>query len=953
MNFQFTNPLWLIPLLPAAAWTLWLGWKSDAQMGPFRRQAALWVRMIVVLCLCLAMAGLQWKKPLEGMNLFFVLDRSQSVPSTQQEEAKAMVNHFAKDKKQIDAAGVLVFGADAAIQSRPNALFDLQNIEAVVGTERTDIASAIRLGAAAFPETGQKRLVLFSDGNENVGDALTALAAARPLGVTMDVIPIGAERGNDVAVKKLSVPTSVKKGQTFDVKIFAQADRAQSASVRLYVGETRIGEQQIELSAGKNLFSFPQTLSEPGFYKYDVQVDAPGDTIPQNNRGVAFVNVRGNPRALLVSSDPKKDAPLAAALESGKLDVKVSDRFPDTLAEIQSYDVIFLSNIAAGDLGLDSMRLLESAVRDFGVGLVCVGGDQTYAAGGYRGTPLEEMLPVQMELNSKKVIPNGALAIVCHATEFPGGNGWARDIAYAALEALGPQDEMGIVLWDGNTHWLFPLDKVGDKSKMGRLISGMNPGDMPDFQAPMESAYKALHDSKANLKHMVVFSDGDPGAPSKTLVQNIVGDKITISTVMIGGHVAPDTMSYLAAAGHGRFWAVDSASDLPQIFLKEAAVILKAAIFEEPFKPQVQSMSEIISGISPSEFPPLLGYVCTTPKSRAEIPLVTQKGDPLLAHWQYGLGRAVAFTSDARAKWAADWLSWAKYRAFWLQVAQWSLRRVEAADFTTEVAVEKGEGHVSVEAIDAKGNYRNFLNLQTLVVSPKGEKQILQLEQTGPGRYEAVFPTRQVGAYLMNLTDRGTGQSQALGLSVNYSPEFDDSGPNLNLLRRLAELGGGKVLDPNVDNPFLHDREKTFRPFDLRDWLLRIAILLFPFDVAIRRIQLDRAEWLKATQTLRKWLLPWRPVPRSKDADESLAALLSRRDQVRARRTTTAAPELFQPQQAPPPPPGSSGPSAPGEPQISVEASQAAEAPKPEAPVSTTSRLLDAKRRARKRTEGE
>ncbi len=183
-------------------------------------------------------------------------------------------------------------------------------------------------------------------------------------------------------------------------------------------------------------------------------------------------------------------------------------------------------------------------------------------------------------------------------------------------------------------------------------------------------------------------------------------------------------------------------------------MILKAAIFEEPFKPQVQAGSEAISGISPGEFPLLLGYVCTTPKGRAEVPLVTQKGDPLLAQWQYGLGRAVAFTSDARAKWAVNWLSWAKYRQFWLQLAQWSLRRVEASDFTTEVAVDKGEGRISVEAIDPKGNYRNFLNLQTLVVSPKGERQILPLEQTGPGRYEAVFPTKEVGAYLMNLTDR-------------------------------------------------------------------------------------------------------------------------------------------------------------------------------------------------------
>jgi uncharacterized membrane protein len=952
MSFQFSNPVWLLALAPALAWTVWLFWKSDVQIGAWRRWMALVLRLLVVLALCLAAAGLEWRKPQEGMTVYYMLDRSQSIPSPQQEASRAFVNQASKAKKANDTVGVLVFGADAAIESRPNAQIDLRQVQAVVGAERTDIASAIRLGTAAFPETGQKRLVLMSDGNENVGDAMSALAAALPLGVSLDVVPLGTSRGNDVSIRKLTLPTTVKKGQTFDVKIFAQADQAQSATIRLYLNDGSLGEQKVQLNAGKNLFTFPQTLGEPGFYKYDVQLDAPGDTIPQNNHATSFATVRGNPRVLIVSSDPPRDKELAAALQTGKLDVKTTDKFPQTLAELQSYDSIFLCNISAGDLGLDSMRLLESAVRDFGVGVVCVGGDQTYAAGGYRGTPLEAMLPVEMELNSKKVLPNGALAIVCHATEFPGGNAWARDIAYAALEALGPQDEMGIVLWDGNNHWLFPLAKVGSKTAMGRSIAGMNPGDMPSFQAPMQAAYDALVKSTASLKHLIVFSDGDPGAPSKSLVQDIVTHRITISTVMIGGHVSPDTMSYLAAQGSGRFWAVDSASDLPQIFIKEASVILKSAIFEEPFKPELKAMSEIVKGIGSQEYPQLLGYVCTTPKGRAEVPLVTQKGDPLLAHWQYGLGRAVAFTSDARTKWAANWLGWAKFQQFWQQVAQWSLRRVDAADFTTEVAVEKGEGHVSIEAIDADGHYRNFLNLQLLVVSPKGEKQILALEQTGPGHYDATFPTKEVGAYLMNLTDRGSGQSQALGLSVNYSPEFDDSGPNTSLLRRLAELGGGKVLNPDTENPFSHDRKETFQPLDLRDWLLKLAILLFPLDVAVRRIQIDRAEWLRATKTLRRWLMPWRGVPRTKESDESLSALLNRRGRVRSERTAVApSATLFEPEKkVQVPEAGKPAPLAGGE---AAPSGGATDKPPPKDQPSVTSRLLDAKRRAKKRTDRE
>src|ERR1044071_1233560 len=479
MNFQFTHPLWLLLLLAAVPWTVWLTVKSDVQIGAWRRWMALAVRLVIVLALVLAIAGVQWKRPQEGMNVFFLLDRSDSIPPEQQEAARIYVSKTAELKKRIDKGGVLVFGTDAAIDTSPNDKVGDQKIQAVVAGSRTDIASAIRLGTAALPETGQKRLVLLSDGNENVGDALGAVVAARPLGVTVDVLPLGVSRGGDVSVQRLALPARIKKGQTFDVKIFAQADRAGDATVRLFQNDHLLGEQKVRLEAGKNLFTFPQTLTDPAFYSYEVQIEAPGDTVPQNNRAINFTTVRGDPRILLVSAEPEKDAPLVAALQSANLDVKVADvtQFPGTLAELQSYDSVFLSNIAAGDLGDTLMKLLQSAVRDFGVGLVCIGGDQTYAAGSYRGTPLEETLPVDMELSSKKVLPPGAVVLIMHGMEFMNGNQIARDCAIGVLQALGPQDEMGVLLWDGTEHWLFNLSKVGDKKSMQRAIAGMNQGD--------------------------------------------------------------------------------------------------------------------------------------------------------------------------------------------------------------------------------------------------------------------------------------------------------------------------------------------------------------------------------------------------------------------------------------------------------------------------------------------
>ncbi len=955
MIFQFAHPYYLLALIPALLWVFWFAWKSDVQISAWRRWLALLVRVLVVVALILALAGIQWRKPVEGMNVFFVLDRSDSIPSGQQESAREYINRVCKQMKSVDQAGTIVFGSEASIETSPSRAMELTKIQAVVGTERTDLAAAIRLGTAAFPENGQKRIVLLTDGNENVGDAMSAVLAAKPLGVTVDVLPMGVSRANDVSVQKVQVPPRLKKGQAFDVKIFVQAEQKQTGTVRLYRNDQSLGEQKVELSAGKNLFSFPQNLTEAGFYSYDVRVDAPGDPLPQNNRATGFTIVRGEPRILIVSARPDEDAQLAAALKSAKVEVNLVDikGFPSTLVEMQSYDSIFISNLAAGDLGLDRQRLLEAAVRDFGVGLVCVGDDQTYAAGGYRGTPLEDTLPVNMELDSKKVLPSGAVVLIMHGMEFNNGNQVARDCAQVVLAALGPSDEMGVLLWDGDEHWLFELQKVKTKNPLARQIAGMNQGDLGSFQHIMEMAHAALKKSTSNLKHIIVFSDGDPGAPSQALMQAIVGDRITVSTVLISGHAGPDTMRMMADLGKGHFYDVTSPNELPQIFIKETAVILKSAIYEEPFKPQMKASSELIRGIGPEEYPQLLGYVATTPKTRAETPLVTDKGDPLLAHWQYGLGRAVAFTSDAKPKWGKIWLNWAKYRQFWSQIGQWSLRRLDTADFNTEVVVDKGEGLINVEAVDEQGNYRNFLNLQATVVGPKGDRQTVRVEQTGPGHYETHFPTKDVGAYLLNLMDIKDGQmraSQVVGASVNYSPEFLASEPNANLLRRLAESGRGLILDPTVPtiNPFTHDRLKTYQPRDLWESLLKLAILLFIFDVAVRRIQLEREEIARAFAVVRRTLLFWETKPRPAEADESLAALLARRERVRSTQTAVEpSPELFRPERPVTMPlPGAEEASAPTESSAAVTTEQA---PKPGEEVTTTSRLLEAKRRAQKR----
>ena len=347
--------------------------------------------------------------------------------------------------------------------------------------------------------------------------------------------------------------------------------------------------------------------------------------------------------------------------------------------------------------------------------------------------------------------------------------------------------------------------------------------------------------------------------------------------------------------------------------------------------------------------------VITEPKPRAELPLVTEKGDPLLAHWQYGLGRVVAFTSDAKPKWAADWMGWANFRQYWAQLANWSLRRLENADLTTEIAIDQGRGSLSVEALDKEGNFRNFLTLRAAVVSPKGERQDVYLEQTGPGRYEAKFDTKEVGTYALNLMDMEAGEvrgSMRLGASVNYSPEFNSASANMFLLKRLAEAGGGQLLDPvnTTTNPFNWKRQKTFQPRDLWELLIKLAIVLFVFDVGIRRIQLGRDELERMWAWASERVMIWKPKKGAAESDQSLTALLARRDQVRSTRpmqVVAPSEELFKPKQAPAPTLTAEESEVAA--QVTAVARPAEEKPKAPEDVTTTSKLLEAKRRARKK----
>src|SRR6266568_4451067 len=172
----------------------------------------------------------------------------------------------------------------------------------------------------------------------------------------------------------------------------------------------------------------------------------------------------------------------------------------------------------------------------------------------------------------------------------------------------------------------------------------------------------------------------------------------------------------------------------------------KSAINEQPFTPIVTRPSEVMANLKFDEAPFLLGYVTTRPKPTCELILSTEKGDPLLAWWRYGLGMSVAFTSDAKARWAADWLSWPGYSKFWAQVVRHAMRKSEAKGVVVQVDNKNGKATITLDSIAPSGRFLNNAVTELTVIDPSLGTKKLEMTQTAPGRYVAEFETRSTGA---------------------------------------------------------------------------------------------------------------------------------------------------------------------------------------------------------------
>ena len=865
-GFYFGQPWWLlgsILLVPI----IWLAMRNLNSLSPVRRWFAIILRCIVVLLLVILLARPNLTRKSKNMTVIVVLDRSQSISQELQEKSLQYLSDALGKNIQPDQLAVIDVAEAASISKLPSNDVNIRQRNTTLNGGQTKLQAGVEMALAIAPPNTAVRIMLVTEGNETAGDLKAAAQTAAANNIPIDILPIHYQYKNEVVFKRLVAPSRARSNQTVSLRFILSSTSQSKGKLQLNLNDKQMDLDPdsddltlpVELEPGTNVVTVSVPVGSGGIHKFEavyIPDDNTQDKITQNNVASAITNVTGPGHVLVVDSDGQSGQSLLKALEESKIDVQyiMTPTFPEDLANLMDTDAIILVNTDCSNFTFAQQEMICRYVNDLGGGLIMTGGPNSFGAGGWIGSPVAEILPVDLDPPQKKQLPKGALVLIMHACEMPQGNYWGKLVASSAVETLSRLDLVGVLAYNwqgaGLDDWVYPLSEVGDKQGVLSAINQMQMGDMQSLHAHLQQAYDELKTCNAAQKHVIIITDGDPQQPSMQLLNACVSSGITVTTVGIFPHQPSDLLKLqqIASLTGGRSYDVKNPNQLPQIFIKEAQVVRRSLINEQSFTPQlVYSLSEITKGLS-ANYPDLDGYIITGPKGGLnQIILNSQEGDPILAICQSGIGRCAAFTSSIDSRWASNWLGWSNYETFWEQVVRWAGKPSQSTDCEITTDVQDKQVTVNVEAVDDDGKFIQFADIDGRVISPDVEVDNIELVQVGPGQYSGTFEANGSGSYIVNLRYKKIGEPDKTymtdtAVTIPFAPEFRDLSDNMPLLTQVSDLTNGRMLssDPNQANLF--DRSGLKFPetqLPLIRPLMLIWLALFLLDVAVRRLALD------------------------------------------------------------------------------------------------------------------
>ena len=846
MSLEFARPLLLLLLLPAYIALIYLIDRRGGRRSRRIKHRVARVMRCLLTCLCvLALAAPSVVLPGGQQAVWILADASASARGMQDQMTQS-VRTALENKDASVNAGVIAFGGNAMVE-KPLAQDGTYNgVTTAVDAQASDLSSALTLASALLPEDAQGRIVVLSDGaTEHVRAAAQQLAAR---GVTVDYQSFSGDALPDAQISQLNVPSRVYQGQSFTVTVQVTANHDTAGTLVLYQNRTPVSSREVTLRRGDNTFTFRDTAADTGVVNYEARLISEGDSCAQNDSMGGYVYVQGAPKLLLVEGRQGEGSEMAAMLSAAAMQYEtvLPAQLPYDAEQLRQYDGIVLVNVDYDAADEEQWAALDSAVRVLGRGLTVIGGDSSYALGGYRGSRLEEMLPVTIDVRNKLDLPSLALMLVIDKSGSMSDGMFgttrlelAKEAAMRAAEVLTPNDQVGVIAFDDAAKWVVSLQKAEDVEAIQNQIGTIRPGGGTAFFTALYEATYALMNAQAQQKHIIFLTDGEAGDTGYLQLCDIMQQNdITLTTVAVGSGAEQATLRTLAQQGGGRAYAANEFDNLPKIFTKETYLVSGSYVQNRTFTPVITEQSALTDF---EGFPQLSGYLAATEKSLATVSLMSDREDPILAWWQYGAGRVVTFMADSRGAWTSEFLQWDQAAAFYGGMAAFTLPGEEReGQLTTE-----RQGDALRIVYTAPEGAQTGLSTSVTALLPDGTQTQLALQESAPGVYEGEIAAAQLGAYALRVEQRdASGELQRVmeGGAVNgYSGEYDLRNQNAeSTLPYLSALTGGREITDSAE--MLKSTHAVVRARrDLTQPLLWALMVLLLCDIALRRLSWDVA----------------------------------------------------------------------------------------------------------------
>ena len=849
MSLEFMRPALLL-LLPAYMALVWLMARRVQNRKTLRQRVALVLRCLLT-CLCvLALAAPSVALPGGNSAAWVLVDASDSARALQQQITQSVQTAIREKNSKLDA-GVIAFGGNAMVEAPLSAAPVYTGVRTAVDGQGSDLENALTLAGALLPSDGGGRIAVLSDGMTE--DAWAAARMLEKRGVAVDVMPFAPQAVPDAQVTQVKLPATAYEGQAFSVTVQVDASEDMTGTLVLYQNREPLDAREVTVRRGENTFVFRDVAKAAGVVTYEARLVAAGDECAQNDSLGAYIYVQGTPRMLLVEGRLGEGSEMAKMLEASGFahETVLPAQLPREAEGLRAYDAIVLVNVDYDAADEAQWQALGQAVRSLGRGLAVIGGDSSYALGGYRGTLLEEMLPVTIDVRSKLDMPSLALMLVIDKsgsmTEGMFGTSrleLAKEAAMRAAEVLTENDQVGVIAFDDAAKWVVTPQRVEDLAAIQRQIGTIRPGGGTEFYTALYEATQALAASDAAQKHIIFLTDGEAGDTGyESLVEEMREHGATLTTVAVGSGANQTLLRQLARRGGGRAYAANEFDNLPKIFTKETYLVSGSYVQNRTFTPVVTHASVLTDF---EGFPQMTGYLAATEKALATVELMSDREDPILAWWPYGAGRVLCFMGDSRGAWTHALLSWSQAAAFYGGMAAFTLPGEQR---NGEIAAEREGGALSIAytAPEEGGG----LETRAVALLPDGTQQEVALTETAQGVYTGQMAAEQTGAYALRV-EQLDGQGSLLrvmegGAVAGYSREYDlRRQRQTGALEALAQATGGRVIT-DAAQLLQQAGEGSRRRVELAQGLLWALLAVLVADIALRRLSWEAAleKWLK------------------------------------------------------------------------------------------------------------